>query len=50
VTDFQLQPYRIVRRRGVTLQFFLGDCLEVIPRLPRQTTIDVVVTSAPYML
>ena len=49
MTDSQLQPYRIVRRHGVTLQFFLGDCLEVLPRLARNS-VHVVVTSPPYNL
>ena len=49
MTGSQLQPYRIVRRHGVTLQFFLGDCLEVLPRLPRQS-VHVAVTSPPYNL
>ena len=33
----------------MTLQFFLDDCLDVLPRLPRES-IDVVVTSPPYNL
>jgi site-specific DNA-methyltransferase (adenine-specific) len=49
VTDSPLEPYRILRRDGVTLQFFLGDCLEVLPRLER-ASIHVVVTSPPYNL
>jgi site-specific DNA-methyltransferase (adenine-specific) len=49
VTDTPLHPYRTLCRRGVTLQFFLGDCLDIVPRLARQS-IDVVVTSPPYNL
>lgn len=33
----------------MTLQFFLGDCLDVLPRLVRRS-VDVIVTSPPYNL
>lgn len=49
MTDSPLQPYRTLRRHGVTLQFFLGDCLDILPRLGRES-VDVVVTSPPYNL
>jgi site-specific DNA-methyltransferase (adenine-specific) len=49
VNHSPLQPYRTLRRGGVTLQFVLGDCLDVVPRLARQS-VHVVVTSPPYNL
>jgi site-specific DNA-methyltransferase (adenine-specific) len=49
VTASPLQPHRTLHRHGVTLSFFLGDCLEILPRLDRRS-IHVVVTSPPYNL
>jgi len=49
VTDSRSQPYATLRRHGVTLQFYLGDCLEYLPGLP-PGSIDAVVTSPPYNL
>lgn len=49
MTDARPQPYATLRRRGVTLQFFLGDCLDCLPPLA-VASIDVVVTSPPYNL
>ncbi len=44
-----LQPYAELRRGPVTLRFFQGDCLNVLPLIER-ASIDVVVTSPPYNL
>ncbi|HSK10906.1 MAG TPA: site-specific DNA-methyltransferase [Vicinamibacterales bacterium] len=44
-----LTPHATLRHGDVSLRFFLGDCLEVLPRLPR-ASVDVVVTSPPYNL
>lgn len=44
-----LAPYSTVRVGAATLRFFLGDCLEWLPRLPRES-VDAVVTSPPYNL
>jgi hypothetical protein len=49
VKDARPQPYATLRRRGATLQFFLGDCLDCLPALA-QASVDVVVTSPPYNL
>jgi site-specific DNA-methyltransferase (adenine-specific) len=49
VTEPPLQPYRTLCAGGVTFQFFLGDCLGVLPLLPRDS-VDAVVTSPPYNL
>jgi site-specific DNA-methyltransferase (adenine-specific) len=43
------EPYATLRRDGVTLRFFLGDCLDWLPRLDRGAA-DVIVTSPPYNL
>jgi site-specific DNA-methyltransferase (adenine-specific) len=43
-----ITPHTVLHGASSTLRFFLGDCLEVIPRL--DTSIDVVVTSPPYNL
>ncbi|RPJ57453.1 MAG: site-specific DNA-methyltransferase, partial [Acidobacteria bacterium] len=45
----RLEPYATLHRHGVTLRFFLGDCLHWLPRLP-SAGVDVVVTSPPYNL
>jgi site-specific DNA-methyltransferase (adenine-specific) len=49
VTKSGLRPYAALRRGGITLRFFLGNCLDVLPLLGRRS-IDVVVTSPPYNL
>jgi site-specific DNA-methyltransferase (adenine-specific) len=49
VTEHRPQPYATLRRHGVTLQFFLGDCLDCLPRFAADS-IDAVVTSPPYNL
>jgi site-specific DNA-methyltransferase (adenine-specific) len=49
VRESAIQPYRTLRRRGVTLQFFLGDCVAILPSLEPHA-IHVVVTSPPYNL
>ena len=49
MTDARPQPYATLRRRGATLQFFLGDCLDCLPTLA-QASVDIVVTSPPYNL
>jgi site-specific DNA-methyltransferase (adenine-specific) len=49
VPDARPQPYATLCRRGATLQFFLGDCLDCLPALG-PTRFDVVVTSPPYNL
>lgn len=49
MTESRLQPYATLRRGNVTLRFFLGDCLDVLPGLGR-ASIGVVVTSPPYNL
>jgi site-specific DNA-methyltransferase (adenine-specific) len=38
-----------LRRRGVTLEFYLGDCLDWLPLLSPDS-IDAIVTSPPYNL
>ena len=45
----RLEPYATLRRRGITLDFFLGDCLQRLPLLS-PGSVDVVVTSPPYNL
>jgi site-specific DNA-methyltransferase (adenine-specific) len=42
-------PFATIEHEGVTLRFFLGDCLEWLPRLPAHG-VDAVVTSPPYNL
>jgi site-specific DNA-methyltransferase (adenine-specific) len=49
VSETRPQPYAVLRRHGVTLQFFLGDCIECLPRLAAGS-IDATVTSPPYNL
>jgi site-specific DNA-methyltransferase (adenine-specific) len=49
VTDLRPQPYATLRRHGVTLQFYLGDCLDCLPWL-EPGSIEAVVTSPPYNL
>jgi site-specific DNA-methyltransferase (adenine-specific) len=45
----RLESYAALRIGGATLRFFLGDCLDWLPRLPPQG-VDAVVTSPPYNL
>lgn len=44
-----LTPHTVLQGPSSTLRFYLGDCLEVLPRLGGGA-IDVVVTSPPYNL
>ena len=44
-----LEPYATLHRGGTTLRFYLGDCLQWLPRLPAGG-VDAVVTSPPYNL
>lgn len=43
------EPYACVRAGRATLRFFLGDCLDWLPRFPAGS-VDAVVTSPPYNL
>ena len=43
------EPEISVRARRATCRFYLGDCLEVLDRLP-PGSVDVIVTSPPYNL
>ena len=43
------RPYDTVQSGRSTIQFFLGDCVEVLAALPERS-VDVVVTSPPYNL
>jgi site-specific DNA-methyltransferase (adenine-specific) len=49
VTDAPSPPFASLDHGGVALQFYLGDCLDVLPAMP-SSSIDVVVTSPPYNL
>jgi site-specific DNA-methyltransferase (adenine-specific) len=49
VADSPLQPYRTLSVGGVALQFFLGDCLDILPSIERHS-VHAVVTSPPYNL
>jgi site-specific DNA-methyltransferase (adenine-specific) len=42
-------PYSVLRSRHATFQFFLGDCLELLPALPAGS-VQAIVTSPPYNL
>lgn len=44
-----LRPYDTVQAGRATINFFLGDCIDVLGALPPRS-IDVVVTSPPYNL
>lgn len=44
-----LRPYHTLSLGQVRYQFYLGDCLELLPRLPAGS-VDVAVTSPPYNL
>ncbi len=48
MTD-RLEPYACVRAGRATLRFFLGDCLDWLPRFAAGG-VDAVVTSPPYNL
>jgi site-specific DNA-methyltransferase (adenine-specific) len=43
------QPHTTLTHGSTTLRFFLGDCLDVLPKLARGS-IDAIVTSPPYNL
>ena len=43
------EPHTILKGRRGTLRFFLGDCVELLPRFP-EAAISAVVTSPPYNL
>jgi site-specific DNA-methyltransferase (adenine-specific) len=43
------KPYDTVQAGRASIQFFLGDCLDILGALPEHS-IDVVVTSPPYNL
>jgi site-specific DNA-methyltransferase (adenine-specific) len=43
------RPHTTLSAGSATLQFFLGDCTELLPQLPA-ASIDVIVTSPPYNL
>ena len=43
------QPHTTLKSGRTTLRFYLGDCLDVLDRLP-DASIDAIVTSPPYNL
>jgi len=43
------RPFDTLRIHGATLRFYLGDCVDVLDRLPAQS-LDAIVTSPPYNL
>jgi site-specific DNA-methyltransferase (adenine-specific) len=43
------QPHTTFSKNGATFRFYLGDCVDILARLPRQS-IDAIVTSPPYNL
>ncbi len=43
------KPYDTVQAGRASIQFFLGDCLDILGALPERS-VDVVVTSPPYNL
>ena len=43
------RPHTTLSAGSATLQFFLGDCTELLPQLPA-ASIDAIVTSPPYNL
>ena len=45
----RLEPYATIGVGGATLRFFLGDCLDWLPRF-QPNSVDAVVTSPPYNL
>jgi site-specific DNA-methyltransferase (adenine-specific) len=42
-------PYAVLRRGAATYQFFLGDCVDLFPRLA-SAPVQTIVTSPPYNL
>jgi site-specific DNA-methyltransferase (adenine-specific) len=48
VTRFP-KPYITLHSRGATLRFYLGNSIDILPRLPEHS-IDAIVTSPPYNL
>ena len=49
MTEPRLKSYTTLRRHGLTLEFYVGDCLECLPSLVPES-FDVIVTSPPYNL
>jgi site-specific DNA-methyltransferase (adenine-specific) len=43
------KPYSTLHSSGATLRFYLGNSIDILPRLPEHT-IDAIVTSPPYNL
>ena len=43
------EPHTTIKSGTTALRFYLGDCLDVLPRLPRHG-VDAIVTSPPYNL
>ena len=43
------KPYITLHSRGATLRFYLGNSIDILPRLPEHS-IDAIVTSPPYNL
>jgi site-specific DNA-methyltransferase (adenine-specific) len=44
-----LTPHTVLRHGGATYRFFLGDCVEILPRLS-SGSVQTIVTSPPYNL
>jgi site-specific DNA-methyltransferase (adenine-specific) len=44
-----VRPHTVLRDGAATFQFFLGDCLEVLPQL-EAASVQTIVTSPPYNL
>ena len=44
-----LTPHTLLRRGDATYRFFLGDCVEIVPRLS-SGSVQTIVTSPPYNL
>jgi site-specific DNA-methyltransferase (adenine-specific) len=42
-------PYTLLKSGRATFRFYLGDCLDILNRLPR-ASVDAIVTSPPYNL
>ena len=43
------RPHTIIQTRRGTFRFYLGDCLDILPRL-QPASLSAVVTSPPYNL
>lgn len=43
------RPYATLRRGSATLRFYLGDCVDILARLPAHS-VDAIITSPPYNL